>query len=150
MKKIIFALACFCSFLAVTTFTSCKKDEPIDVAKEALQTYEWRITGQTLNGNDNFNKLPACNQDDILIFQEDSNVFVDQSIVKCTNTPDQKTNTGTWLLTDDGKKVTTTDLKKVQTAYTITELSKTTLKLEISQVIGTINTTLTTTYTRVK
>jgi hypothetical protein len=148
MKKIIFALACFCSFLAITTFTSCKKD-PLETNKDLLQDKKWKLTALTFNGADSFAAIDACTKDDTETFKADGSWTDDEGATKCKSTDAQTTTLGTWALSNEGKTLTTTNTTtKEVSAATITELTATTLKTEVKETVFGISLTVVSTYTK--
>jgi hypothetical protein len=148
MKKIIFALACFCSFLAITTFTSCKKD-PLETNKDLLQDKKWKLTALTFNGADAFVKLDACAKDDTETYKADGSWIGDEGATKCKSTDPQTETFGTWALSNEGKTLTSTNTasKEVTTA-TVKELTATTLVTESTESLLGINITIVSTYAK--
>ncbi len=148
MKKIIFALACFCSFLAVTTFTSCKKD-PLETNKDLLQDKKWKLTAISFNGVDQLASLSACEKDNTETFKADGNWTGDEGATKCKSTDPQTVTFGTWALSNEGKTLTTTETSsKEVSAETIIELTDTSLKTEIKETAFGISITVVSTYTK--
>ena len=107
------ALKTAASLLLVCAFAviGCKKDDPSPAELLTAGTC-WKIT--LLEGFDTANNLwvavpiEDCDADNCFTFKTDQTFTVEEGAVKCD--PDNpQTATGTWSLSDDGKKLSLSD-----------------------------------------
>ena len=155
-SRTLFAL----SLALLGGLTSCsddKNDPTPSTSKTALLTAKsWRVTadqsvvvsGGTTLTNDDYADLEACEKDDLVRFNADKTVTLDQGATKCADTSadPQSEKDGTWDLNSDGTKLTQKD-GAFSLEFDVLELSATTLKTKVTFTDDGETYTQTTTYT---
>lgn len=130
------------ALLAVSTFTSCSKDDkednpaPVEKTKtEIITAKSWRITGFTFKeGNgpieDVYAQLQTCTKDDFYKFNIDKTFRFDEGATKCSSN-DPQTATSAWDITADGSILLLMEMKGSATAelYDIAELTESKLRI---------------------
>jgi len=105
--KTAVSLLLVCAFAIV----GCKKDDPSPTEILTAGTC-WKMT--LLEGFDTANNLwvavpiEDCDADNCFTFKADQSFSVEDGTAKC-NPDDPQTSTGTWSLSDDGKKLSLSD-----------------------------------------
>lgn len=117
------------SFLLTCTLATvgCKKDDPEPSPTEILTAGTcWKMT--LLEGFDKTNNVWAavpiedCQADDCFSFKTDQTFTVEEGAAKCAP-DDPQQSTGTWSLSDDGKKLSLSDSSNTDVG-TVVELTK--------------------------
>lgn len=117
------------SFLLTCTLAivGCKKDDPEPSPTEILTAGTcWKMT--LLEGFDKTNNVWAavpiedCQADDCFSFKTDQTFAVEEGAAKCAP-DDPQQSTGTWSLSDDGKKLSLSDSSNTDVG-TVVELTK--------------------------
>lgn len=111
----------------------CKKDDPssADILTGATC---WKVV--LLEGYDTANNLwvavpvDDCDADNCIAFKSDQSYTVDEGAAKC-DPGDPQTATGTWSISDDGKKLSFTDDSSTDVG-TIVELTSSKLVYEVA------------------
>lgn len=146
MKKLIYCLA-FCIVITACSngdngYSSNNTPEPtIPATKTELITAKpWKYVAWTVNppvkdddGNlvsDVHNNKPACDQDDLLIFNANGNVVFDQGPTKCDDSTPQSSTNG-WAF-----KANETKMDMANRLYTIETLTDSELKIVFEDIIG--------------
>jgi hypothetical protein len=70
----------------------------------------------------------ACDLDNITIYKRDGNEVLDAGTTKCTASDPQTEEVGTWVLSTDGKKLTSTAKTGEKEDLEVIELTESTLK----------------------
>jgi len=121
--------------------TSCSKDEDEKTNKDLLTGKDWKMTALTVNPavviegisfSDFYAFLPACTQDDLTKFNSDGTVNFDEGATKC-DSGDPQTTYGTWSFNAD-QTVLSVTADGLTEAYTISELTETSLKFSYTMV----------------
>ncbi len=105
--KTAVSLLLVCAFAVV----GCKKDDPSPTEILTAGTC-WKMT--LLEGFDTANNLwvavpiEDCDADNCFTFKADQSFSVEEGSTKC-DPDDPQTSTGTWSLSDDGKKLSLSD-----------------------------------------
>jgi len=98
---------------------------------------------QTYDLYNNTEGLQACDKDDLWVFADNNYYEKDEGLTMCDSTASQIYETGTWQL--EGNSLTMQRNSTTQKAYTIEEITPTTLRLQnISE--GAANTTFSLTF----
>lgn len=132
MKGTFQTTACLL-FICLLTLIRCKKDDPTPTELLTGGTC-WKTV--LLEGYDQANNLwtavpiEDCEADNCFTFKTDQSFSVDEGAVKC-DPGDPQTATGTWSISDDGKKLSLTDDSTTDVGA-IVELTKDKLVYEIS------------------
>jgi hypothetical protein len=144
MKKLIYA------FIFCVVASACSKSDgdnssntptPTPATKTELITAKpWKYTAWTVNPpvkDNNNNSItdilgnkPACDQDDILIFNANGNVIFDQGPTKCDDATPQ-TSTAGWAF-----KAGETQMDMANRLYNIKTLTANELKIEFEDIVG--------------
>lgn len=155
MKKLLlFAL------IAGTTLASCKKDDDNgggSGGNAALLTNgKWKITSSTSivsypapigdQTTDLFALFPACQQDNLYIFNANNTATTDEGATKCDASAPQQKTAGTWTLS--GSQLTANDGTNTVTSDILT-LNSTNLTLKYATNFGGIPAVTTTAYVKV-
>jgi len=134
----------------VFTFNSCKKDKDEVVTPKTktqlLCGKNWKITAATVdpaidwNGSgavsaNLYNQLQTCEKDGINVYNSNGTYTSDEGASKC-DVSDPQTVTGTWVFNTN------------ETIITLITLNETTLVLSYSEVINSVNYTVTATFTK--
>jgi hypothetical protein len=117
--------------------TSCSKDEDEKTNKDLLVGKDWKMTALTINPavnsmTDFYAFLPACTKDDLTKFNSDGTVNFDEGASKC-DSGDPQTTYGTWSFNAD-QTVLSVTADGLTEAYTISELTETSLKFSYTMV----------------
>jgi hypothetical protein len=117
--------------------TSCSKDEDEKTNKDLLVGKDWKMTALTINPavnsmTDFYAFLPACTKDDLTKFNSDGTVNFDEGALKC-DSGDPQTTYGTWSFNAD-QTVLSVTADGLTEAYTISELTETSLKFSYTMV----------------
>jgi len=146
------------------SFNSCKKDKEEDVVatpKTKMQLLcgkNWKLTAEICdpaidwNGSgavstNVYNQMQSCETDDITIFNTNGTYTNDEGVSKC-NATDPQTITGSWVFNINETIITVTKSDATTYSYNIISLNETTFVLSVSEVINSVNYTLTATYTK--
>lgn len=145
MKQLIYSLT-FC-----VVVSACSSDDgyssdnntpaPTPATKTELITAKpWKYVAWTVNpavkddnGNlvsDVHNNKPACDQDDLLIFNANGNVIFDQGATKCDDSTPQSSTNG-WAF-----KANETKMDMANRLYIIDTLTENELKIVFEDIIG--------------
>lgn len=131
------------ALLATTALTACEKDEPKAKTKtDLLVGKRWRVSAAlafiTVGGQaatqDVLPFQAACSKDDFVTFRADKTLTEDEGPTKCQTT-DAQTRAGTWELSADQTKLTTTVTGRTAETGTLLELTETTLVVEQQRIL---------------
>ncbi|UYZ61971.1 hypothetical protein [Hymenobacter weizhouensis] len=139
MKKI--SLLSLTAFVALSTFTGCKKDDKEDPKPQVTKTdvitaKNWRVSADIAEFNGRTFDLYAdptvyepCRKDDFAKFNTDKTVKFDEGISKCDPT-DPQTVTENWEFTSNETKILFNELGGSSARVAdLVELTETTLKI---------------------
>jgi hypothetical protein len=140
MKSICYSAVIGC--LAIVMFTACsnkENDTPKpktgtellagDVSKSWLFKDGSLVMSGTVNMTfDMKQSTPACDLDDLIIYKRDGKIAHDEGATKCAATDPQTEDRGTWVLSDDGKKLTFTDKTGTKQEQEVIELTESSFK----------------------
>ena len=107
----------FLAFLVVLVeFTSCKKEDEVKTATDYLTQGNWMVTAISIDpGIDNgdgilvTNVYPyyePCQQDNLLIFNNNGIAIQDEGLTKCYPDDPQTINEGSWVFSNNNKTLT--------------------------------------------
>lgn len=103
--------ATLCLFVCAFAVIGCKEDDPTPTEILTAGTC-WKMT--LLEGFDTANNIwvavpiEDCEADNCFTFKADQSFSVEEGSAKC-DPDDPQTSTGTWSLSDDGKKLSLSD-----------------------------------------
>ena len=152
MKKLLLA------FTAVTLlFSACKKDDDGGSGKKSILTSgKWLITSSSSIvqfpspiGNQTVDLLatfPACQQDNLYIFNQDGTGTTDEGATKCSSSDPQQKTAGSWALINNDTQLTVSDGSGTSVTADIQTLDNTTLMIKYVTVANGITSTTVTTY----
>ncbi|MCS6796240.1 MAG: lipocalin family protein [Raineya sp.] len=150
MKRTNYILLILGVFLALTTFSGCKKKKQDPSPQERILG-KWRITAWTIReGNNVFDLyaiMDACAKDDYWEFRTGGVLAINEGATKCSPSDPQET-TGNYTLSADGKTLTITESGS-NTVFEVVELSSTTMKLKITQTNNGVTVTSEITFTKI-
>lgn len=115
--------------IASVTLSGCKKDKS-ESNTDKLSGKDWKMTALTVDPPINFggtmisnvySQIPACQQDDLTIFNSSGTVTFDEGASKCSSSDPQSTQ-GTWTWNTDETVLSITDSGNTE-SYTIVSLS---------------------------
>ena len=151
--------ALFLSLLSLTLlFSACNKDDDLITKTDLLTSSSWKVTAEIIDPgfptfdnqgnitgstNDLFAMMDDCSKDNILSFNTDKTLILDEGATKCESTAPQKT-TVSWSFNSDETTLTITVDGYPQTT-TILELTDKVLKLKTTEVSEGITITYTAT-----
>jgi hypothetical protein len=130
--KITLRTAVSLLFICALAVVGCKKDEPTPTEILTAGTC-WKMT--LLEGYDTSNSIwvavsvEDCDADNCFAFKADQTFTMDEGATKC-HPDDPQTSTGTWSLSNDGKKLSLSDAAFTEVG-TIVELTKGKLVYEL-------------------
>jgi hypothetical protein len=150
MKKILFA-----TLILSSLFIGCSKDDTDDVKQptktELLTAHYWQTTALTIDPplsfggtsiSDIYAQLDNCEKDNIEKYNTNNTIIFDEGATKC-DPADPQTQTLPWSFNSD-ETILTVDGE----SYKVLTLTSTQLKVSISEVIGGVNYTITSTYAK--
>lgn len=119
------------AFLAIATvsLSGCKKDDD-DSKTDMLTDKNWKMTALTVDPPLNvggtmisnvYPQIPACQQDDLTIFNDNGTVTFDEGSTKCDPADPQSTQ-GTWTWNTDETILSITD-GGITESYTVVSLN---------------------------
>ncbi|MEO6832751.1 MAG: lipocalin family protein [Chitinophagaceae bacterium] len=115
MKKSLIAFAAICCL-----FTACKKSDSGGSSLSgtaALTNGKWKLTAATTSitvpgiptqNMDIYGSMQACEKDNLLTFNANNTVTMDEGATKCDPSDPQTADAGTWTLSADNKTLTAT------------------------------------------
>lgn len=122
--------------LLVGLIFGCSKDESTGVSENPLETKlkanVWIATGLTVNGNDFFQSVDACQKDDLYEFKSDSVLVRSESTLVCEDS-DPGPFISEWYFDENY-----TQLTFENSDYEILELTATDLKLQQKSSTGAV------------
>jgi predicted HNH restriction endonuclease len=133
MKKLILS-----AFAIVVVLSSCSKSDdntPSEPAPsntqltrtEIITSKNWKLTANTLNGQDRFSIKKDCVKDDIFQFKTDGSYIRDEGATKCDPSDPQIIISSTWKFLDNETKLeldgSTTNIKEMTSTKIIFENS---------------------------
>ncbi len=139
-KNFLLSLLGLSVLLAVS---SCKdkNEEAIPLTKsQLLSGATWRLTGVSVSQLgvtiDLFQQLSSCDKDNLTLYKTGGAFEVNEGATKCSSTDPQIVESGTWALTTNETKLSTTS-GGFTDVYDILELTATTLKVKQTDQSGT-------------
>lgn len=124
--------------LASAALTSCKKDDEDVSGKSALTSREWVVTenkvvvtqGTQNTTTDLLRNDLDCNKDDFLKFTNDNRILNNEGATKCNSADKQEDEIGTYVLTENDKKMTINITGQAGIPFTVVELNGQRMELE--------------------
>jgi hypothetical protein len=115
--------------IASVSLSGCKKDDD-ESNTDKLTDKNWKMTALTVDPPLNvggtmisnvYPQIPACQQDDLTIFNDNGTVTFDEGATKC-NSSDPQSTQGTWTWNTNETILSITDAGNTE-SYTVTSLS---------------------------
>lgn len=139
--------------IASVTLSGCKKDKE-ESNTDKLTGKNWKMTALTVDPPLNiggtmisnvYPQIPACQQDDLDIFNSNGTVTFDEGATKC-NASDPQSTQGTWTWNTNETILSITDSGNTE-SYTIVSLSDTVMVVTFTDNSSGIVETYTVTFT---
>lgn len=150
------------SICCIVIITACKKDKKVSPAAQKLQNGTWQISAATIvkyKGVDTtinyYNSWRPCEQDDIIMYNDDGTGYSDEYINKCSE--DNQTNKFSWELQNNdtqlkmslnGGKFISTNSNTI--IFDLIDITDNQLKLRSDGIVANAPATIIETYTNIK
>lgn len=120
----------------------------IKIKENKLLDKKWQLTARTIQGNDAYTQMDACEKDNLKIFNQDCTLTYDENLTKC-NINAAQTEKGSWSYNLDHTAFSEIkDAKQID--YQILSLTETGLQVSWSRTEGPTTYNYVDTYTPVK